>query len=101
MTTTFSKKKKEEKEKEMKQKILRGIIPYMVADSGASSSCGRPSNPFIKTGKLSTKKFQTPFGQVAQATKTAQLQHQVRPSQCSRHCLGPTAQHAIEYQQIF
>ena len=50
----------------------------MVEDSGATSSCGRPSDPFIKTGKPLTKKFHTPFGQVAQATKTAQLQHQVR-----------------------
>ena len=50
----------------------------MVADSGATSSCGKPSDPFIKTEKPSTKQFHTPFGQVAQATKTAQLQHQVK-----------------------
>ena len=76
--TAYNKKKKEQEDQETRQKILKGLIPYMVADSGATSSCGRPSNQFIKTGKPSTKKFHTPFGQVAQATKTEQQQHQMR-----------------------
>ena len=59
-------------------KMLKGVVPYMVADSGATSSCGRPNDPFIKTGQPSTKIFHTPFGQVAQATETAHLQYQVR-----------------------
>ena len=50
----------------------------MVADSGATSSCERTSDLFIKTGQPSTKKFHTPFGHMAQAIETAQLQHQVR-----------------------
>ena len=45
----------------------------MVADSGATSSCGRVSDPFITTGKPSTKTFHTPFGQVAEASEAAQL----------------------------
>ena len=58
--------------------MLKGQIPYMVADSGATSSCGRTSNPFIKTGQSSKKKFHMPFSHMAQATETTQLQHQVR-----------------------
>ena len=50
----------------------------MIANSDATSSCGRPTDLFIKTGQPSTKKFHTPFGQMAQAIKAAQLQHQVR-----------------------
>ena len=58
--------------------MLKRLVPYMVADSGANSSYGRPNDHFIKIRQASTKKFHTPFEQVAQATKTAQLQHQVR-----------------------
>ena len=91
-TTTYSKKKMKKEEQEIKQKTLKGLVPYMVADSGTTSSCGRPNDPFIKTGQPSTTKFHR---QVAQATKTAQLQHQVSapantidiiPASLTLHC---------------
>ena len=78
ITTTYSTKKKEKELQDIKMKMLKGVVPYMVADSGATSSCGRPNDPFIKTGQPSTKIFHTPFGQVAQATETAQLQYKIR-----------------------
>ena len=67
----------EKEEKEINKKMLKGLVPYMVANSGATSSCGKPNDPFIKTGKPSTKKFCIPFGQVSHATETAKSQHQV------------------------
>ena len=50
----------------------------MVADSGATSSCGWVSDPFITTRKPSTKTFHTLFGQVLQTIEAAQLHIQVR-----------------------
>ena len=50
----------------------------MVADSGATLSCGRVNNSFIQKGQPSTKLFHTPSGQMAQASEMAHLQHQGR-----------------------
>ena len=74
----FSKRKKKEEAKLIKQKVLKGILPYMVADSGATLSCGQTGDPFIKMGKQSTKPFHTPFGQVTNAMEEAQVHRNVR-----------------------
>ena len=62
----------------MKQDILSGKIPLMVADSGAKSSCGRVNDTFIRTEQPSTKMIHTPLGRMAQALETAHLHHKVR-----------------------
>ena len=43
--------KKKKEEEDTKLKTLKGLVPYMVTDSGATSSFGRPTDPFIKTGQ--------------------------------------------------
>ena len=53
--TNYSRKKKQQEFNDTRQKVLSGRIPYMVTDSGATSSYGRTSNPFIGMGQLSTK----------------------------------------------
>ena len=66
-----SKRKKKEELKKIKQGILKETLPYMVADSGAPSTCGQTGDPFITTGKPSTKSFHTLSSQVAQVMEEA------------------------------
>ena len=54
------------------------IAPSGIVDSGATSSCGKMSDPFIRTSELSHKQFQVPMGQVVPASKTAKLLHDVQ-----------------------
>ena len=67
---TYSRKKKQQELDRTKQDVLSDKIPSMVADSGATSSCGRVNDPFNQTGLPSTKLFHTPLGQMAQALET-------------------------------
>ena len=76
--TMYIIKKKQEELNKIKQKVLNRQITYMVADSGATSSCGRMSNPFIRIGQPSTNRFHTPFRQMAQATEIEHLHLQVQ-----------------------
>ena len=62
----------------MRRKILLGTVPSGIVDSGATSSCGKVSDPFIHTGELSHKQFQFPMGQVVPATEIEKLLHDVR-----------------------
>lgn len=57
---------------------MLGLTPSGVVDSGVTSSCGRLSDPFIKTGKLSHKQFQVATGQVALTPEQAKLLHNGR-----------------------
>ena len=64
--------RKQENER-MKREITLRKSPTGVMDSGATSSCGRLRDPFIKTGELSHKQFQVPTGQIVQATEQVKL----------------------------
>ena len=54
--------RKQENER-MKREITLRKSPTGIIDSGATSSCGRLIDPFIKTGELLHKQFQVPMGQ--------------------------------------
>ena len=53
-------------------------IPTAVFDSGATSNCGRPGEPFIPTNERSNKIFHLPTGHTTAASVKAKLQHDVR-----------------------
>ena len=69
--------RKQENEK-MKSELTLRKSPTGVIDLGATSSCGRVVDPFIKTGELSHKQFQVPTGQIVQAMEQVKLFHDVR-----------------------
>ncbi len=50
----------------------------MVADSGATSSCGLQNEPPIEIGRKSGKVFQMPNEHLTVATETKQIQHELR-----------------------
>ena len=62
----------------MRQEIMLGIALSGIVDFGATSSCGRLVDPFIRTGELLHKQFQVPMGQIVPATKSAKLLHYIR-----------------------
>ena len=49
--------------------ILNGTIPSAAYDTAATSSCRKYGDPFIPTGRQSTKVFQTPTGHKSPASK--------------------------------
>ena len=53
-------------------------IPTAVFDSGATSNCGRPADPFVPTNQKSTKVFHLPTGHTTTASVQAKLHHLVR-----------------------
>ena len=53
--TQYAKKKEKEIINITKIGILNGTLPYMVADSGTTSSSGQTTDPFIQTGQQSLK----------------------------------------------
>ena len=96
---THSRKRKQREINNMKQEVLNGKIPSMVADSGATSCCGIVNDPLIRTGHLSTKLFYTPLGQMVQESETEYLQQYMRElvqtADIIPRLLPP------QYQQIF
>ena len=58
--------------------VLDGTIPSGVSDTGATSTAGRPQDPFIMSNIPSTKVFHLPTGGTARASKTAKLHHKLR-----------------------
>ena len=50
----------------------------MVSDSGTTSGVGRPQDPFLRTGKRSTKTFACANGELAKATEVAVVEHNLR-----------------------
>ena len=61
------------------EKINQAIeIPTAVFDSGATSNCGRPADPFVPTNQKSTKVFHLPTGHTTTASVQAKLHHLVR-----------------------
>ena len=76
-------------EEELKQMVLNGEVPTAIADSGASSSVGKPmistcgdyalnADPLVHTGRKSTKIFQYGGGSVAPASEVKEFPFDVR-----------------------
>ena len=65
------------------------IIPYEISDTGASSTAGKPTNPFVATNEISTKVFGLPTGGTAPATTVAKLHINIR-SPANRVDIVPT-----------
>ena len=65
-------------ERATKEGILNGSIPSAAYDTAATSSCGKYGDPFIPTGRQSTKVFQTPTGHKAPASEIRLLDHDLR-----------------------
>ena len=58
--------------------IMDGTIASAVSDSGATSTAGKPSDPFNETGERSTKVFGLPTGGTAAASAKAKLKLNLR-----------------------
>ena len=76
-------------EEELKQMVLNGEVPTAIADSGASSSIGKPmiptcsnhalnADPLVHTGRKSTKIFQYGGGSVAPVSEVKEFPFDVR-----------------------
>ena len=65
-------------DRDIRRMVLDGTIPSGVSDSGATSTAGRPQDPFIKSNIPSNKNFHMPTGGTARASRTAKLHHQLR-----------------------
>ena len=65
-------------DKDIRRMVLDGTIPSGVSDSGATSTAGRPQDPFIKSNIPSSKVFHLPTGGTARASRTAKLHHNLR-----------------------
>ena len=52
--------------------------PSAVYDTGATSSCGKIGDPFLETGKQSTKVFKMPNGHKSPASDLKLLEHKLR-----------------------
>ena len=69
---------------ELKELVMNGEVPTAIADAGAASSCGKPvwsecgqyrlaADPFLPTGRKSTKLFQYAGGDIAAADEIKEL----------------------------
>jgi hypothetical protein len=67
---------------EIKEGLLDGSIPSVIADSAATSNIGitrdRTRKAFVATGRKSDKAFCMPNGQVEETNNMDKLQHNVR-----------------------
>jgi hypothetical protein len=74
-------------ERATKEGILNGSIPSAAYDTAATSSCGKYGDPFIPTGRQSTKVFQTPTGHKAPASEIRLLEHDLRSPATEVHMM--------------
>ena len=58
--------------------VLNRTIPYVISDTGATSSAGLQGDPFVTTNNNSIESSHLPNGTTAQATKVEKLEHKVR-----------------------
>jgi hypothetical protein len=65
-------------DKELRQGILNQSIPSAVVGSGATSSVGTPTDPFLSTGQQSDKIFCLPNGATEASSKIGKLATNVR-----------------------
>ena len=93
-------------EEELKQMVLNGEIPTAIADSGASSSVGKPmistcgdyvinADPLIHTGRKSNKTFQYGGGTVAPASEIKEYPFDVRGEAKEVHMVPGTQNHLM------
>ena len=59
--------------------------PSAVYDTGATSSCGKIGDPFLETGKQSTKVFKMPNGHKSPVSDLKLLEHELRGTGITRH----------------
>jgi hypothetical protein len=59
--------------KELQRGVLIGSIPSALVNSGATSSIGKPTDPFTKTGQQSNKAFRPPNGATEEAREIGEL----------------------------
>ena len=64
--------------RELKQGLMDGTIPSACADTGATSTAGTTTDPFLHTGETSTKVFSMPTGAAATASTKKKLLLKVR-----------------------
>ena len=57
---------------------MDGTIPSAISDTGASSTAGKPTDPFVATNEISTKVFGLPVGGTALATTVDKLHLNIR-----------------------
>ncbi len=65
-------------EAQLKTDIMNGTIASACSDTGATSTAGKPSDPFEATNQKSTKVFHLPVGGTGTATKVSKLLLNVR-----------------------
>ena len=97
-------------EEEVKQGVLNGTIPSGAADSAATSHAFQPKDPYINTGKKSSKIFQMPNGKTTPATAQGLLHHKVRepartidvvPAVCTQSLISMSKFADADYFAIF
>ena len=59
----------------MRKGILDGTITSAISDTGATSTAGKPGDPFDEIGQPSSKTFKLPDGRLKKAQETVTLQH--------------------------
>ena len=65
-------------EAQVKRGVLNVAILSAISNTGATSSVGLVSNPYIPTGIKSTKLFHVPNGSTAPASDVCKLEHKLR-----------------------
>ena len=58
--------------------MIYGPIPSAISTTGASSTAGKPTDPFVATNEIFTKVFGLPIGGTALATTVAKLHLNIR-----------------------
>ena len=57
---------------------MDGTIPSAISDTGASSTAGKPTDPFVATNEISTKLFGLPTGGTTTAITVAKFHINLR-----------------------
>jgi hypothetical protein len=82
-------------DEELRQGIMDGTIPSMIADSGATSGVGTKDDPSHRTGEPSNKQFILPSGQLIQATEKAEYLFDIRAPANKLHITLSVSQHSL------
>ena len=79
---------------QLKRGVLDGTIPSAISDTGATSTAGKPGDPYTKTGIPSSKVFHLPDGSSTKVESTATLQLPVR-APANQVDIVPNLQHTL------
>ena len=80
---------------EIRAMVLDGTIPSGISDTGATSTAGRPQDPFILSDQPSNKVFHLPTGGTAQASCKANLHHRLRQPAREVDIVPSLAEHTL------